>query len=43
MHQDITMCDAMMMPMRTTITLEPDVEGLVRKAIKERGASFNAI
>ncbi len=26
--------------MRTTITLDRDVEGLVRKAMKERGISF---
>jgi len=26
--------------MRTTITLDPDVEALVRKAMKERGISF---
>jgi hypothetical protein len=26
--------------MRTTVTLEPDVEVLIRKAMKERGLSF---
>lgn len=26
--------------MRTTITLEPDVEALIQKAMKERGISF---
>jgi hypothetical protein len=26
--------------MRTTITLDPDVEALVRKAMRERGLSF---
>jgi hypothetical protein len=26
--------------MRTTVTLEPDVEALVRRAMKERGLSF---
>jgi hypothetical protein len=26
--------------MRTTVTLEPDVEALVRKAMRERGLSF---
>lgn len=26
--------------MRTTITLEPDVEALIRKVMKERGISF---
>jgi hypothetical protein len=30
----------MMHPMRTTITLDPDVEALVRKAMRERGLSF---
>ena len=28
--------------MRTTITLEPDVEALIRKTMKERGTSFKA-
>ena len=26
--------------MRTTVTLEPDVEALIRRAMKERGLSF---
>jgi hypothetical protein len=26
--------------MRTTVTLEPDVEALVRKAMRERGVTF---
>jgi hypothetical protein len=26
--------------MRTTVTLEPDVEALIRKTMKERGMSF---
>ncbi len=30
----------MMQQVRTTITLEPDVEALVRRAMKERGLSF---
>ncbi len=28
--------------MRTTVTLEPDVEALLRKAMEERGLSFKA-
>ena len=31
---------AMMHNMRTTITLEPDVQALIRAAMKERGISF---
>jgi hypothetical protein len=30
----------MMARMRTTITLEPDVEALVKKSMRERGVSF---
>jgi Arc/MetJ family transcription regulator len=30
----------MMMRMRTTVTLDPDVEALIRRAMKERGLSF---
>ena len=30
----------MMLDMRTTITLEPDVQALIRTAMKERGISF---
>jgi hypothetical protein len=30
----------MMQGMRTTITLEPDVQALIRTALKERGISF---
>ncbi len=28
--------------MRTTVTLEPDVEALIRKAMRKRGLSFKA-
>lgn len=28
--------------MRTTVTLEPDVEALLRKAMRERGLSFKS-
>jgi hypothetical protein len=28
---------------RTTITLDPDVEALVRRAMRERGASFKQV
>ena len=30
----------MMQDMRTTVTLEPDVQALIRAAMKERGISF---
>jgi hypothetical protein len=30
----------MMHPMRTTVTLEPDVEAFVRRAMRERGLTF---
>jgi hypothetical protein len=29
--------------MRTTVTLDPDVESLVRKAMRERDSSFKAV
>lgn len=29
--------------MRTTVTLDPDVEALVRKAVRERGQSFKQV
>lgn len=32
--------DAMMHAMRTTVTLDPDVEQLVRRRMRERGESF---
>jgi len=30
----------MMLIMRTTVTLEPDVEAMVRRAMRERGLTF---
>lgn len=30
----------MMQPMRTTVTLEPDTEQLIRRRMRERGISF---
>lgn len=30
----------MMLPMRTTVTLDPDVEAKLRAAMRERGVSF---
>lgn len=30
----------MMLVMRTTVTLDPDVEALVKKAMRERGLTF---
>ncbi len=32
----------MLVAMRTTVTLDPDVEALLRKAMHERGLSFKA-
>ena len=29
--------------MRTTVTLDPDVEALLRRAMRERGASFKQV
>ncbi len=29
--------------MRTTVTLDPDVEKLLRRAVRERGASFKEV
>jgi hypothetical protein len=34
------MTDAMMHQMRTTVTLDPDVEAKLRAAMRERGVSF---
>lgn len=30
----------MMQPVRTTVTLDPDVEALIKRAMRERGLSF---
>jgi hypothetical protein len=40
MHHDSKSSDVMMTNMRTTITLEPDVQALIRAVMKERGVSF---
>lgn len=40
LYHDIIRFDAMMPCMRTTVTLEPDVELLVRSRMAERGVSF---
>jgi len=39
-HQRIILCDAMMRDMRTTVTLDPDTEQMVRRRMRERGLSF---
>ena len=39
-HQSINCRDAMMHSVRTTITLDPDTELLVKRAMRERGISF---
>jgi hypothetical protein len=33
----------MMIAMRTTVTLDPDTEKLLRSAVRERGVSFKAV
>ena len=40
MHHDSKQIDAMIATVRTTVTLDPDVEKLIRDAIRERGISF---
>jgi hypothetical protein len=39
-HHDSKHNDAMMLQMRTTVTLDPDVEAQLREAMRERGVSF---
>jgi len=41
-HQYSTRCDAMMLGMRTTITLDPELAAALRKLAAERGSSFKA-
>ncbi len=36
----IAIVDAMMLPMRTTVTLDPDTEALLKRRMRERGLSF---
>lgn len=40
LHHGIDSTDAMMQTMRTTVTLEPDVDALVKRAMRERGLNF---
>jgi hypothetical protein len=40
LYRYITTTDAMMQQVRTTVTLEPDVEALIRVAMRERGLTF---
>lgn len=42
MHHGTTVHDAKMQPKRTTVTLEPDVEALLGRAMKEKGLTFRA-
>ena len=42
MHHDSSDDDAMIATMRTTVTLDPDVERLIRDAMRERAISFKA-
>jgi hypothetical protein len=39
-HHDSINSDAMMSPVRTTVTLDPDVEARLRAAMRERDVSF---
>ena len=39
-HHDIKTNDAMMPTVRTTVTLDPDVEQIIRRRMRERGISF---
>jgi hypothetical protein len=39
-HHDSKKTDAMMLNMRTTVTLDRDVEAQLREAMRERGISF---
>ncbi len=41
-HHDSKYSDAMMLTMRTTVTLDPDVEAKLRAVMRERGVSFKA-
>ena len=41
-HLDSKANDAMIAPMRTTVTLDPDVESTLRRLMRERGVSFKA-
>ncbi len=36
----ISIADAMLSSVRTTVTLDPDVENLIRRRMEERGVSF---
>lgn len=40
MHHNINQDDAMMLPMRTTVTLDPDTEQIIRRRMRERGQGF---
>ncbi len=39
-HHDSNLNDAMMCSMRTTVTLDPDVEARLRQVMRERDLSF---
>jgi hypothetical protein len=39
-HHDIILSDATMSTVRTTVTLDPDTEQIVRRRMRERGVSF---
>ena len=41
-HHGITQAGAMMPRMRTTVTLDPDTEAIVRRLMRERGLTFKA-
>lgn len=39
-HQDFSQTDAVTRGLRTTVTLDPDVESMLRALMKERGLTF---
>lgn len=39
-HHGISVRDAMMHAVRTTVTLDPDTEQIIRRRMRERGQSF---
>lgn len=41
-HHAVSLIDATMRTVRTTVTLDPDAEALLRRHMRERGLSFKA-
>jgi ribbon-helix-helix CopG family protein len=42
-HHDSKLADVMMLPMRTTVTLDEDVAAKLKQVARERGVSFKAV